>query len=251
MSSHSYLSQSLTNFVNFIISSVGKPQLYVLISHREIKRLIPSVNDKTRCAAEWERRKTERVVGEWVVGGVDAFLLLNTHGQDRLCKCVNLIFKRTALPVGPMRANRAWHLAINPGRIPKSRSHIGSFWGKRRQWRTDELESDDDFQPDRDPRRGEERPRSSHGIAPADAITGAQPGDQVHQGTVAPLPFAHYAAKLTPAAPPGAKLPVRARGASARSTPLRLGQLFPWVKLLNVLFTVCFPSCAHVYGALL
>lgn len=54
---------------------------------------------------------------------------------------------------------------------------------------TDELESEDDFQQDRDPRRGEERPGSSHGIAPSDANTGAQPGDQVHQGTVAPLPL--------------------------------------------------------------
>lgn len=51
--------------------------------------------------------KTERVsAGEWVVGGVDAFLLLNKHGRDRLCKCANLIFKRTALSVGPMRTNR-------------------------------------------------------------------------------------------------------------------------------------------------
>lgn len=40
----------------------------------------------------------------------------------------------------------------------------------------------DDFQRDRDPRRAEERPRCSHGIPPADAFTGAQPGDQVHQG---------------------------------------------------------------------
>lgn len=31
------------------------------------------------------------------VGGVDVFLLLNTHGRHRLCKCMNLIFKRTAL----------------------------------------------------------------------------------------------------------------------------------------------------------
>lgn len=181
-----------------------------------------------RCESGGKRSVWVGVSG-WV-GGVDAFLLLNTHGRDRLCKCVNLIFKRTALPVGPMRANRAWHLAINPGRIPKSRSHIGGFLGgKGGSWRTDELESDDDFQQDRDPRRGEERPRSPHGIAPADAITGAQPGDQVHQGTVAPLPFC----ALRPLnslqqlrQEPNSQWE-RARGASARGTPLRLGQLSP------------------------
>lgn len=75
-----------------------------------------------------------------------------------------------------------------PGKDPKVLITNQEFWKKPTEAaeQTDEW-SDDDFQQDRDPRRGEERPRSPHGIPPADAITGAQPGDQVHQGRSAPL----------------------------------------------------------------
>lgn len=57
---------------------------------------------KLRTAAENRVLLVGESSGNWVyreceVGGVDVFLLLNTHGWGRLCKCVNLIFKRTAL----------------------------------------------------------------------------------------------------------------------------------------------------------
>lgn len=91
-----------------------------------------------------------------------------------------------------------------PGKHRKSPITHQQFFlrGDKKAAVTDELESEDDFQQDRDPRRGEERPGSSHGIAASDAHTGAQPGDQVHQGTVAPLPSFCATRRQTRLAPP-------------------------------------------------
>lgn len=59
---------------------------------------------------------TRSVLGGWV----DVFLLLNTHGcWSRLCKCMNLIFKRTALFFAQWEWTSADTWAINPGRKPK------------------------------------------------------------------------------------------------------------------------------------
>lgn len=100
-----------------------KRELILRINNNNIKKK----TQKNQTAFQNEcggKRSVCRVSGWWV-----GWTRFSSHGRDRLCKCVNLIFKRTALPVGPMRANRAWHLAINPARLANPRSHIGSFLG--------------------------------------------------------------------------------------------------------------------------
>lgn len=147
-----------------------------------------------------------------------------------------------------------------PGKDPKVLITNQEFWKKPTEAaeQTDEW-SDDDFQQDRDPRRGEERPRSPHGIPPADAITGAQPGDQVHQGRSAPFthsPRTLRAAALLRSSEPAAFL-------QEKKTLCEWERLQPptrgsgWATFLanlpqNLLFIMAIhfsPSCVHVLSA--